>query len=97
MSKVPSRVYSDIAKKHGLTDSIVEHIVNHQFRFVVNTMKKRKYESIRLHYLGVFGVEAKRLYFIKKNQERKKEKEKNEYKSVHQQDCSRLVDSKDEN
>lgn len=48
----------------------VEAIVESQFKFVRHVMKQGEFKSVRLRYLGIFGVKKGRLaYFKQKNNE----------------------------
>ena len=51
---------------HYLALSKVKEIVEYQFKFVTQTMKKGKFETVRLPYFGKFTVKRKRLEYIKK-------------------------------
>lgn len=53
-----------LATKHNLPLQKVEEIISSQFKFIEKTMKKGKFESIRLPYFGVFSVNPNRVKHI---------------------------------
>ena len=53
-----------LATKHNLSLQKVEDIINSQFKFIEKTMKKGKFESVRLPYFGVFSVNPNRVKHI---------------------------------
>ena len=55
-----------LATKYNLPLKKVEEIVNHQFKFVEQIMKKGDFDSIRLPYFGKFSVKPKRVEYINK-------------------------------
>jgi nucleoid DNA-binding protein len=55
-----------LATKYNLPLKKVEEIVNHQFKFVEQVMKKGDFDSIRLPYFGKFSVNSKRVEYINK-------------------------------
>ncbi len=55
-----------LATRYNLPLSKIEEIINYQFKFVGETMKKGKFESVRLPYFGKFHVKKKRLEYIQK-------------------------------
>jgi len=55
-----------LANKYDLPLSKVEEIVEYQFKYVMNIMKKGDFEAIRLPYFGKFSVNPKRVKHINK-------------------------------
>ncbi len=47
--------------KHNLPIHKIEEIAFFQFKFVAEVMRKGKFESVRLPYLGKFHVNLKRV------------------------------------
>jgi nucleoid DNA-binding protein len=66
-------IVNEIAKELGQPPHVIERIVRHQFKFLMEQMSEGKYQNVRLHHLGVFGVKAGRLYKLGKNDPRKEE------------------------
>jgi len=58
-----------LATKYNLPLSKVEDIVNYQFKFIHDVIKKGEFETVRLPYFGKFSVKPGRLAHIqnKKN------------------------------
>ena len=56
-----------LAKEYKLPSHVVEKIFTSQFKFVAETMKEGNFDSVRLQYLGVFGVKPARLRHIEEN------------------------------
>jgi len=55
-----------LATKYNLPLNKVEDIVNHQFKFVKETIQKGDFDSVRLPYFGKFSVNPKRVEYINK-------------------------------
>ena len=55
-----------LATKYNLSLKKVEDIVNHQFKFVKETIQKGDFDSVRLPYFGRFSVNPKRVEYINK-------------------------------
>jgi hypothetical protein len=55
-------IVAQISKELKQPPHVIERIVRHQFKFVMEQMQEGKYQNIRLHHLGVFGVKPGRLY-----------------------------------
>ena len=55
-----------LATKYNLSLKRVENIVNSQFKFVEQTIKKGNFDSVRLPYFGKFSVNPKRVNHINK-------------------------------
>jgi len=53
-----------LATKHNLPLSKIEEIVNYQFKFVSEVIKRGKFEAVRLPYFGKFSVKKGRLKHI---------------------------------
>ena len=66
MAKNKEAIIHYLATKYNLPLSKVKEIVEYQFKFVTQTMKKGKFETVRLPYFGKFTVKRKRLEYIKK-------------------------------
>ena len=62
-----------LATRYNLPLSKVEEIINYQFKYVERVMKEGKFEGVRLPYFGKFYVNKKRLEYIKKLTDDKKE------------------------
>ena len=60
-----------LATKYNLPLSKIKEIIEYQFKLVSTTMKKGKFEAIRLPYFGKFTVKRKRLAYIKKLSKKK--------------------------
>ena len=58
-------IYS-LANKYDLPLKKVKQMLEYQFKFVENIMKKGDFESIRLPYFGKFSVNPKRVKHITK-------------------------------
>lgn len=56
MNTCKKDIIREIALLNNINRSIVEELVDYQFKFVARVMAKGEYESVRLHYLGLFGV-----------------------------------------
>lgn len=67
------KVVKLLADKYNLSEDIVEKVIRSEFGFVANTMSEGKYKSVRLHYLGIWGVKPKRLEQLQKNNNGSKE------------------------
>ena len=69
------KIYRQIAKKYGIHIDVVEKACRSQLEFVVNTMRSGSRFSVRLKYLGLFGVkdfrEKYRDKFLKEYEEKK--------------------------
>ena len=66
MAKNKESIIHYLATKYNLPLSKIKEIVEYQFKFAATTMKKGKFETIRLPYFGKFTVKRKRLAYIKK-------------------------------
>jgi nucleoid DNA-binding protein len=64
VSTSKKEIIQRIATKHNLPLSKIEEIVNYQFKFVADIIKKGNFESVRLPYFGKFSVKAGRLKHI---------------------------------
>jgi|TARA_R110000787_G_scaffold24468_2_gene69343 nucleoid DNA-binding protein len=76
MQKNKEAIIHHLATKYNLPLSKVKEIVEYQFKFVTQTMKKGKFETVRLPYFGKFTVKSKRLEYIKKLSKNAKKKQK---------------------
>lgn len=56
-----------LANKYNLPLSKIEEIVNYQYKFAADIIKKGKFEDVRLPYFGKFSVNKGRLKHIQKN------------------------------
>ncbi len=54
-------IYNKLANKFDLDPEIIERVTRSQFDFTANTIEQGEFQSIRLHYFGVFGVKPLRL------------------------------------
>ena len=66
MAKDKKSIIQTLATKYNLPLSKVETMINHQFKFVENIMKKGNFEMIRLPYFGKFSVNPNRVKHINK-------------------------------
>tara|TARA_R110000851_G_scaffold74622_9_gene164577 strand:- start:487 stop:705 length:219 start_codon:yes stop_codon:yes gene_type:complete len=57
-----------LATKYSLSFKKVEEIVYYQFKYVSKVFKEKKFESVRLPYLGKFHVVPGRLEYLQKNE-----------------------------
>ena len=64
MSNIRKSLIQKLATKHNLPLSKVEDIVNYQFKFISNIIKKGDFETVRLPYFGKFSVKKGRLKHI---------------------------------
>ena len=67
MSTNKKEIIQRIATKHNLPLSKIEEIINYQFKFVSEIIKKGDFEAVRLPYFGKFSVKQSRLKHINKN------------------------------
>ena len=63
-----------LATKYNLPLSKIEEIIDYQFKFTERVMKAGKFEGVRLPYFGKFHVNKKRLEYIQKLTDAKKDK-----------------------
>jgi nucleoid DNA-binding protein len=63
--KLDSDKLREIAKQYDLTPQQVYDVINSQFEFVAEEIKKPNANSIRIKYLGIFYVEKKRKKYLK--------------------------------
>jgi nucleoid DNA-binding protein len=61
-------IIQKLATKYSLSFQKVEEIVFYQFKYVSKIFKEKKFESIRLPYLGKFHVIPGRLKHLQKNE-----------------------------
>ena len=61
LKKIISKVASDL----GIPRLLVDHVFNYEMKYVRQIMDSGTNESVRLKYLGIFGVKAKRLMYDK--------------------------------
>tara|TARA_Y100001973_G_C5203658_1_gene339748 strand:+ start:2177 stop:2452 length:276 start_codon:yes stop_codon:yes gene_type:complete len=66
-----SDLYKEIAKKYNISVHVVEHIVRHQFTFLLKNLENPKLPSILLHRLGTFKVKDGRIDALIKGLEKK--------------------------
>lgn len=77
MNPTVSKLYKEIAKKHGITPTQVKEIVESQFKFVKDTMASgiknvpESFKSIQLTNLGKFAVRTHKLEEYKRKAERR--------------------------
>jgi nucleoid DNA-binding protein len=71
MKRNKEAIIQYLATKYNLPLSKIKEIIEYQFKFVSTTMKKGKFEAIRLPYFGKFTVKRKRLAYIKKLSKKK--------------------------
>lgn len=58
-----------------LSKVTIEAIVDSQFKFVRHIMKQGEFKSIRLRYLGIFGVKKGRLDYFKNKRDESTEQD----------------------
>jgi len=63
--KLDSNKIREIAKKYDLTPQQVYDVINTQFEFVAEEIKKPNANSIRIKYLGIFYVKEQTKKFLK--------------------------------
>lgn len=63
--KLDSEKIREIAKKYDLTPQQVYDVVNSQFEFVAEEIKKPNANPIRIKYLGLFYVKKGNLKYLK--------------------------------
>jgi len=61
MIKDKKVIIQTLATKYNLPLKKIEEIVNYQFKFVEQIMKKGDFDSVRLPYFGLFSVNPKRV------------------------------------
>tara|TARA_R110002020_G_scaffold321254_3_gene537178 strand:- start:39 stop:269 length:231 start_codon:yes stop_codon:yes gene_type:complete len=61
MVKDKKIIIQTLATKYNLPLKKIEEIVNHQFKFVEEVIKKGNFDSVRLPYFGLFSVNPKRV------------------------------------
>jgi len=59
-----------LASEHNLPLQKVEEAVYFQFKYVADVIKKGKFESIRLPFLGKFHVNERRLTYLNERSDR---------------------------
>lgn len=64
MNEFKDKIVKELSLNHNIPKVIIEHIVNSEFKFVKHIIEKGDYHSVRLDYLGLFGVTPGRLYKI---------------------------------
>lgn len=62
-------IIKQLANKYNVPEEKVSEAVYYQFKFVANTIKKGKFESVRLRRFGKFDVNPKRLKHLQNGQE----------------------------
>ena len=67
------KIIAEIAKELKQPPHVIERIVRHQFKFLMEQMQEGKYQNVRLHHLGVFGVKPGRLWKLGKKDTRNDE------------------------
>ena len=72
------KIIQEIANKYNVPQTLVEAIIKSQFKFVRQTIKKGECESIRLKYLGIFGVTKYRENLKAEHLHKRMEREYNE-------------------
>lgn len=76
------KIINQLAEKYNVPQSTVEAIVRSQFKFVKLIIEKGECESIRLKYLGIFGVtrwrEGLKMKHTKKRMDREYEERQKE-------------------
>ena len=63
-----------LATKYNLPLSKVEEIINYQFKYIEQVMKRGKFEGVRLKYFGKFTVNPNRVKHINKLKDAAKNK-----------------------
>tara|TARA_R110002020_G_scaffold23468_3_gene78025 strand:+ start:1768 stop:1989 length:222 start_codon:yes stop_codon:yes gene_type:complete len=66
MVKNKDELIYHLANKYNLPLKKVKEMIEYQFKFVEKTMKKGKFNSIRIPYFGKFSVNPKRVEYINK-------------------------------
>tara|TARA_B100001093_G_scaffold132437_7_gene125076 strand:+ start:2484 stop:2714 length:231 start_codon:yes stop_codon:yes gene_type:complete len=64
VSTKQKEIIQRLATKHNLPLSKIESIINYQFKFVGEIIKKGKFKAVRLPYFGKFSVNKGRLQHI---------------------------------
>ena len=72
MKRNKEAIIQYLATKYNLPLSKIKEIIEYQFKFVSTTMKKGKFEAIRLPYFGKFSVNPNRVEHINKKKNEKK-------------------------
>jgi hypothetical protein len=69
------QIYRQLSKKFNIHFDVVEKVCRTQIEFVVRVMEKGGKESIRLKYLGIFGVKTGRELYVKVKDGKERSKE----------------------
>ena len=64
------KLYREVARQHNLLISEVEKIVETQFEFLSDVIRKGELEAVRLPKLGLFHVKAGRIRHIEQMRKR---------------------------
>ena len=64
MSTKQKEIIQRLATKYSLPLSKIESIINYQFKFVGEIIKKGEFKTVRLPYFGKFSVNKGRLQHI---------------------------------
>ena len=73
-SNLHDKIYRELAKKLGIPFEKVEKVCRTQWEFVMKTIEEGEKKSVRLKYLGIFGVKAKRQEYLDGNQKQEETK-----------------------
>ena len=73
MGKDKDFIIHILATKYNLPLKKIENIINHQFKFTGELIKKGNFDSIRIPYFGKFSVNANRVKYITKLKNKKNE------------------------
>lgn len=57
---VHDKLYKILSEKYNIHYTIIERVCRHQLEFVVKIMRDDRKFSVRLKYLGLFGVKSHR-------------------------------------
>lgn len=80
---VHDKLYKILSEKYNINYTVIERVCRHQLEFVAKVMRDDRKFSVRLKYLGLFGVknhrEKVRDEIIKRHQEIHGAEEKKEY------------------
>ena len=78
MGRSKREIIADLARKHNVSQDIIEKAVMSQFKFVRRVMSRGRAEGVRLPYFGKFHVDPRRLENLNKKTDGKLNKVHNE-------------------
>ena len=71
-SRDREEIVRKLSYKYDIPIKVVNNIVNYQFKYIADTMKKGNFDTIRLPYFGKFTVNKSRIKHINNLKHNKK-------------------------